>query len=53
MGFIFRHDNPDFLIQRLTTVEKLGHSFHMQEMWMKAQKTYFQLKTNPPPDVED
>ena len=53
MDFVFRNDNPDFLIQKLTSVEKIGHSFHMQEMWMKAQKTYSKLKTNPPTDVED
>lgn len=30
MDFIFSNDNDHFMINKATTVEKLGHSFHMQ-----------------------
>ena len=30
MDFIFSHDNDRFMIKGATTVEKLGHTFHMQ-----------------------
>ena len=53
MDFIFNHDHPDFLVKRLTTVEKLAHSFHMQQIWMKAQKVYQKLKSQPPKNVEE
>jgi hypothetical protein len=33
MDFVFKNDAADFLIGQLTTVEKLGHSFHMHELW--------------------
>ena len=51
MDFIFSHDNENFLIKGLTTLEKLGHSFHMQHMWAKAQKTYFKLKSSNTEDI--
>ena len=53
MDFIFNHDHPDFLVKRLTTVEKLAHSFHMQQIWMKAQVVYQKLKSQPPKNVEE
>ena len=53
MDFIFNHDHPDFLVKRLTTVEKLAHSFHMQQIWMKAQVVYQRLKSHPPKNVEE
>jgi len=30
MDFIFSKDNENFMIPKATTVEKLGHSLHMQ-----------------------
>jgi hypothetical protein len=40
------NDHPDrFLANGLTTLEKLSHQMHMQEMWMKASIMYKQIKT--------
>ena len=51
MDFVFRNDASDFMINMDTTVEKLGHAFHMQEIWTKAQPFYLELKKNPQPNM--
>jgi hypothetical protein len=33
MDFVFRNDGPNFMQLRGTTMEKLGHLIHMQEVW--------------------
>ncbi len=52
MDFIIRNDNPDFLCNKLTTVEKLGHAYQMNAVWTKTQKLYLQLKKNPPSNID-
>jgi hypothetical protein len=32
MDFVFSHDNPNFMMRKATSVEKLGHAFHMQQV---------------------
>jgi hypothetical protein len=36
-----------------TTVEKLGHAFHMQEIWTKASPLYLQLKESEPGSMKE
>ena len=40
MDYVFKNDNPDYLVSNATTVEKLGHAFHMHEIWVQAQTEY-------------
>ena len=40
MDYVFKSDNPDFMISKATTVEKLGHAMHMHEIWARAQIEY-------------
>jgi hypothetical protein len=40
MDFVFSNDAPDFIVNMDTTVEKLGHAYHMQEIWTKTQPIY-------------
>jgi hypothetical protein len=51
MDFIFSHDNSDFLVNKLTTVEKLGHAFQIHAVWAKTQKFYLELKKNSPANI--
>ncbi len=52
MDFVFRNDAPDFIVNKDTTVEKLGHAYHMQNLWTETQPYYFQLKENPPENAD-
>ncbi len=52
MDFIFSHDNPYFLVNKLTTVEKLGHAYQMHAVWAETQKFYLELKKNPPANID-
>ncbi len=36
MDFVFGNDNPNFMIKTITSVEKLGHAFHMQAVWTRS-----------------
>ena len=40
MDYVFKNDNPDFLVSKATTVEKLGHAMHMHEIWSRARIEY-------------
>jgi hypothetical protein len=51
MDFVFTNDHQDFLVNKLTTVEKLGHAFHMHAVWAKTQKRYLELKKNLPANM--
>ena len=40
------NDKPEsFLVNGMSTLEKLSHQLHMHEMWMKAAVMYKQIKT--------
>ena len=43
----------DFMLNKATTVEKLGHAFHMQQIWLLAKKHYLQFKENPLADAKE
>jgi hypothetical protein len=53
MDFVFRHDTPDVIITTDTTVEKLGHEYHMQNLWTKTQPFYLQMKETPPDNADE
>jgi len=53
MDFVFSHDSPDFMLNKATTVEKLGHAFHMQQTWLLAKEHYIQFKENPLANAEE
>ena len=40
------------MLNKATTVEKLGHAFHMQQTWLLAKEHYVQFKENPLIDAE-
>jgi hypothetical protein len=53
MDFVFRNDAADFIINKDTTVEKLGHEYHMQNLWTKTQPYYLQMKQTPPENADE
>jgi len=40
LDFIFSNDDPNFMISKYTTMEKLIHAFHMHTVWIKAMPFY-------------
>ena len=43
------NDKPDnFYVKGLSSIEKMTHIAHMDEMWFQAHKMFDTLKTNPP-----
>lgn len=43
------NDEPDsFYVKGLSSIEKMTHIAHMDEIWVQAQKIYYTLKSNPP-----
>ena len=51
MSYYMLHDKPDFVVHGLNTLEKLGHQYHMHEVWKAAAPIYQMMKENPP-DLE-
>ena len=41
-------DSSSYDIKFFSTLERVVHAFHMEEMWMMALHQYQKLKTNPP-----
>eukprot|EP00092_Neocalanus_flemingeri_P099168 GFUD01126506.1.p1 GENE.GFUD01126506.1~~GFUD01126506.1.p1 ORF type:complete len:542 (-),score=132.31 GFUD01126506.1:109-1641(-) len=48
LAFVMQHEGPDFGIQGVNVWEKVGHQFHMQEMYAATAPVYQSLKSNPP-----
>eukprot|EP00092_Neocalanus_flemingeri_P015701 GFUD01016995.1.p1 GENE.GFUD01016995.1~~GFUD01016995.1.p1 ORF type:complete len:356 (-),score=68.50 GFUD01016995.1:458-1525(-) len=48
LAFVMQHEGPDFGIQGVNVWEKVGHQFHMQEMYAATAPLYQALKSNPP-----
>ena len=43
----------DFMLNKATTVEKLGHAFHMQQTWLLAKEHYLHFKENSLADANE
>ena len=43
-------DDKDYEIYGYTTLERVAHTFHMEETWAKAKIEYDKIKVNPPSD---
>ena len=52
MSYYMLHDKPDFVVHGLNTLEKLGHQYHMHEVWKAAAPIYQMMKENPSTDME-
>jgi hypothetical protein len=41
-------DNPNYDVKYFTILERIVHSFHMQEVWHMTRSEYLTLQRNPP-----
>ena len=48
MDFIFSRDSPNFFTPDYTTVEKLGHAFHMHDVWLHSKEHYNEVRNHLP-----
>jgi hypothetical protein len=46
MDFIFSKDSTTFFTPNYTTVEKLGHAFHMQDVWLHSKEHYNKVRSH-------
>ena len=52
MSYIMLNDRPDFGMTNLNTLEKVGHWYHMHEIYAIASEMYREMKLSPPLDPE-
>jgi len=50
MDWFMLNDKPYILMKGTSTVEKIAHQYHMQEIYTSASKMYQDLVLNPPVD---
>jgi len=50
MDWFMLNDKPYILMKGTSTVEKIAHQYHMQEVYTRASKMYKDLVLNPPVD---
>ena len=48
MSYVMQLDRPDYGIQGVNTWEKVGHAYHMHEIYAAAVPIYQKMKENPP-----
>merc|ERR1711915_1015032 len=48
MSYVMKNERPDFSVQGLNHWEKVGHAYHMQEIYTAAAPIYKRMKEYPP-----
>merc|ERR1719427_909444 len=52
LAWFMMNDRTDLIQANTNTLEKVGHQYHMQEIYKAAGPIYQELKKNPPQDDE-